>query len=57
MDAFENIIQKVDAIPNNQSIVQGAFTSNNAKVLITCRPETISRNKYSDTVIEAFSKM
>jgi len=57
MNSFENILPVPGTIENNQDIVQDAFLSNKRKVIITCRPETISRSKYSNAVIETFSKM
>lgn len=39
----------------DKAIVQCAFTVGDCKVLITCRPEALSRENYTNAVIDAFN--
>lgn len=41
----------------NNAIVQCAFTVDNCKVLITCRPESLSKAEYTKAVINVFNSL
>ena len=57
MEAFDNIKDFTRVIPENQQIVHKAFISNGIKVIVTCRPEQVSREEYADVVFETFCNM
>ena len=41
----------------NRKIAQCVFTADNCKVLITCRPEMVSRDEYKNEVVRAFNNL
>lgn len=57
MEAFEGYKCHCHSLltDQNKAIVQCALSVDNCKILVTCRPETISRNAYKDAVINAFN--
>ena len=57
MEAFDDPEDCQCSIPQNQEIVQKAFKSKGIKVVVTCRPEKVSRNDYADAVYEMFLNM
>jgi hypothetical protein len=57
MNIFENATDRSDIIPKGQKIVQKAFISNDIKVIVSCRPERLSREVFSETIVQVFSKM
>jgi len=58
MDAFEGYKCYCHSVlkDQNKAIVQCAFMVNDCKILVTCRPETISRDDYKKAVINAFNE-
>lgn len=58
MEAFEGYKCHCHSVLKDQKkeIVQSAFMVNDCKILVTCRPETTSRDDYKNAVIDAFNK-
>lgn len=58
MEAFEKYKCHCHSVlkDQNKAIVQCAFSVNDCKILVTCRPETVSRGDYVEAVINAFSE-
>ena len=58
MDAFEGYKCHCHSVLKDQTkaIVQCALSVDDCKILVTCRPETLSRDEYQEAVINAFNE-